>query len=267
MAILIFFGVKEMPRGQAEPELAEIENLGKYEFNWRVAKGLFHKRSLQLIFAQGFFGQFPWQVITFWFFRYLEKERGFSSDQVLVTMVIAVLVLAVGYPLAGSLGDTLFKHTLRGRMIVSSFGVLIGTILLYFTMNIPLSQTFLFTVMLSLTALFIPFASPNVVATIYDVTLPEVRSTSNAVESFIELAGAAVAPALAGLIATNSSLKDAILIICSSTWVLCFLFFLGAIYFVPGDIKILHQQLQMRAAQEQGGSIINPVEPRLVEGG
>ncbi|MFN7036042.1 MAG: hypothetical protein ACK4SN_06705, partial [Bellilinea sp.] len=60
-----------------------------------------------------------------------------------------------------------------------------------------------------------------------------------------------VAPALAGLIAVNSSLKDAILIICVGAWVLCFLFFLGAIYLLPRDIQDLRQQLAQRAEKER----------------
>jgi hypothetical protein len=60
-----------------------------------------------------------------------------------------------------------------------------------------------------------------------------------------------VAPALAGLIAVNSSLKDAILIICVGAWILCFLFFLGAIYLLPHDIQDLRQQLAQRAEKER----------------
>jgi MFS family permease len=160
-----------------------------------------------------------------------------------------VIVLALGYPLGGYLGDLLFKRTQRGRLIVSAAGVIIGAIFLYITINIPIDQPFLFGVMLMVTAIFIPFASPNNLSTMYDITLPEVRSVTNAIESFIESAGAASAPLIAGLIADATSLKASILIICITTWLLCFLFFLGAIYFVPKDIQALHAELRERAAQ------------------
>ena len=267
MAVVIFMGVKEIPRGQAEPELAGMPSSTIHEFNWKIALGLFRKHSLQLLFIQGFFGVFPWQVITFWFFRYLESERGYSSTEVLITMVIAVVVLAAGYPLGGALGDYLFKRTLRGRMIVSSVGVILGAVLLLITLNIPLEQKTFFMVMLAITALFIPFASPNVLSTTYDVTLPEVRSTANAVQSFIEQVGSAVAPALAGLIARNSSLGNAILIICISTWILCFLFFLGAIYFVPRDVEALRAELKLRAEKEGEAALLKGGETQSLEGG
>jgi MFS transporter, Spinster family, sphingosine-1-phosphate transporter len=100
-----------------------------------------------------------------------------------------------------------------------------------------------------ITALFIPLAAANVLSTVYDITLPEVRSTANAIESFIESAGAASAPVIVGLMADATSLKSSILIICISAWLLCFIFFLAAIYFIPKDVNDLHAELQQRAMQ------------------
>lgn len=251
LAVVILFGVREAPRGGSEPELADLEQMGVYRFDWQIAKGLFRKRSLILLFIQGFFGVFPWNVITYWFFRYLETERNYSSDAVLMTMVVAVLVLASGYFIGGAVGDFFFKRTPRGRLIVCTVGVLLGAILLFATLNIPIENQTLFMVMLSISAVFIPFAAPNVVSTVYDITLPEVRSTAMAVQYFIESAGAALAPLLAGLIAVNSSLKSAILIICTSTWVLCAIFFVFTAYLIPQDIQTLRSQLRQRAEQEK----------------
>jgi MFS family permease len=251
LAVIIFFVVREAPRGRSEPELADLKQIGVYRFDWKVALGLFRKRSLLLLFIQGFFGVFPWNVITYWFFRYLETERHYSSDAVLVTMVVAVLVLASGYFVGGAAGDFFFRRTPRGRLIVCTTAVLLGAILLLFTLNIPIENQGLFLVMLSLTALFIPFAAPNVVSSVYDITLPEVRSTAMAVQYFIESAGAASAPLIAGLIAMQSSLRDAILIICVSTWVFCSFFFSIAAYLIPRDIETLRSQMRERAEHER----------------
>ena len=65
----------------------------------------------------------------------------------------------------------------------------------------PIEDRSMFFVLMCLTALFMPFSSPNVIATVFDVTLPEVRSTAQSVEYFIENSGAALAPTLAGAIA------------------------------------------------------------------
>jgi MFS family permease len=251
MAFVIFFGVKEPPRGQSEPEMAGIEEKGTYRFSWPVARLLFKKPSLIILFIQGFFGVFPWNVIVYWFFNYLETERGYSSNEVFLTMSVAVVVLAFGYPLGGALGDYFFKRTPRGRAIVAGIGVLTGAILLVITLNVPVENQLAFMIMLSLTALAIPISAPNVVSTVHDVTLPEVRSTALSIQYFLESIGAAFAPVLAGLIADQSSLKTAFMVICVTAWVLCAIFYAGVAYFVPGDISTLRGQMRERADKER----------------
>jgi predicted MFS family arabinose efflux permease len=251
LAAVIFFGVREPVRGKSEPELADLEKLGTYRFDWKIALDLFRKPSLRLLFIQGFFGVFPWNVITYWFFTYLERERGYTGNALLITMASAVIVLALGYPTGGAVGDFFFRRTPRGRVIVATIGVSVGAILLWITMGVPTGNQGLFLVMLALTALFIPFAAPNVISTVYDVTLPEVRSTAMSIQSFIESVGAALSPLIAGLIADRFSLHDAILWICISAWALCALFFVFTARWVPGDIATLRGQLRDRAAHEQ----------------
>jgi MFS family permease len=255
LAVVIYFGVREAPRGKSEPELAVLDQaeVGQFRFDWKIARQLFRKRSLLLLFVQGFFGVWPWHVVTYWFFRYLETERNYSTNDVMVTMVVAVLVLAAGYPVGGAVGDYLFKRTPRGRLMTAGAAVLLGAILLLITLNVPLESKPLFLAMLCATALFIPFAAPNVISTVYDIALPEVRSTASAIQYFIESGGAALAPLLAGIIAVNASLKDAILIICISAWILCAIFLALAAYLVPRDIETLRSQMRERA-QLLGGA-------------
>ena len=251
MSIVIFFGIREPERGRSEPELVDLEHVSTYRFNWAAARDLFKKPSLRILFIQGFFGVFPWNVITYWFFNYLETERGYDQKAVFSTMVVAVLVLAAGYPIGGVLGDFFFKRTKRGRALVAFTGVLMGTILLTLTLNIPNENHSLFMVLLACTALFIPFAAPNVISIVYDITLPEVRSTAISVQYLIESSGAALAPGIAGLIADQTSLKTAFLWICISTWLLCALFYALVAYLVPKDIDILREQMHKRAEHEK----------------
>jgi MFS transporter, Spinster family, sphingosine-1-phosphate transporter len=251
LSIVIFFGVKELPRGKGEPELADLEQIGQFNFNWQTARNLFKKPSLILLFTQGFFGVFPWNAITYWFFTYLEKERNYSENAVFSTMILAIIVLAAGYPIGGALGDYLFKRNNRGRLIVSTIGVIMGAILMVITLSIPLENQVLFMILLALTALFIPFAASNVLATIFDITLPEVRSTAQAVGSFFESAGSALSPLLVGIIADQSSLKNAFMIICTSTWAICALLFIFTSYLAPKDMLVLRQQMKLRAEQSQ----------------
>lgn len=251
LAVIIFLTVREAPRGQSEPEMTPLEEIGVYRLNKNAVRDLFRNRSLLLLIIQGFFGQFPWAVITYWFFRYLETERGFSSETVFATMAPTILVLASGYFVGGSVGDFFFRRTPRGRMLVATTAVLLGAVLLTITLNISVGNQGLFMVMLMITALFIPFAAPNVISTIHDITLPEVRSSALAIENFLEYGGAALAPLLAGLIARAYSLHLAILLISVSAWILGS-FFLGlTAYLIPRDIEHLRHQMQLRAEFEK----------------
>ena len=247
IAVLIFFGVKDMPRGKAEPEFENMAEMQTFKFSWAEAREIFKKKTMWFIFLQGFAGVFPWNVITYFFFAYLEKERGYDANGILFTMAPVILILAAGYFVGGALGDMAFKRTNKGRIIVSSVGVLLGALFLYLAINTPIDARNQFFIFMCLTAIFMPLSSANVIATVYDVTAPEVRSTAQATEYFVENAGAAFAPILTGLIADAISLQTAIVLICTVAWGLCFFFYLGAIFTIDKDTKHLRDQMAERA--------------------
>jgi len=249
LAAVIFFRVKDQPRGAAEPELEGVQHLEKFKFSWKTVGGLFRKKSLIILFLQGFIGVFPWQVITYYIFGYLGKNgRGFEGNEVLFAMVPAILLMAAGYPLGGVLGDRLFKRTPKGRVIVGAAGVALGAILLYAAIKVPYADKLGFGLLLAAASLFIPFASPNVISSFYDVTEPEIRATTNAAQNFIETAGSAAAPLLAGILADRTSVENAIVVICVGAWALCFAFFVFAGRYIPKDIEDLKAKLKGRAA-------------------
>ncbi|MBN2044814.1 MAG: MFS transporter [Anaerolineales bacterium] len=253
IAVLIFFGVKEMPRGKSEPEFSGMEEITTFKFSWNEAKAIFKKKTMWFIFGQGFAGVFPWNVITYFFFDYLAKERGYDENAVLFTMAPIVLILASGYFVGGALGDWAFKRNRKGRILVSSTGVIMGAVFLLLALNTPVENRTQFFILMSATAIFMPLSSPNVLATIYDVTVPEVRSTAQSVEYFIENSGAAFAPILAGIIADAFNMGTAILWVSVSAWVVCFLIYLGALLFIDNDIQALRDEMGKRAAAEQAG--------------
>jgi MFS transporter, Spinster family, sphingosine-1-phosphate transporter len=249
LAIVIYFGVKEMPRGQSEPEFAGAQEMQKFEFNWQSVRDILKRRTMWFVFMQGFAGVFPWNVITYWFFTYLGSERGYNEDAILFTMAPVILVLAAGYFVGGAAGDWLFKRTTRGRIIVSSVGVLMGALFLFLAIRTPIEETNTFLILMMLTALFMPFSAPNVISTVYDVVLPEVRATANSAQYFIENFGAAAAPLMAGIIADQTgSLATAILFICTIAWLACFVIYLGALFFIDKDHRHLRETMSRRAA-------------------
>ena len=250
VAFLIFFGVREPERGQAEPELAGLDEIADHRIDKQVALGLLRKKSYLPLLAQGFFGVFPWQVLTFWFFRYLEAEREYTPDEAMLSMMVAIVTLSAGYFLGGSVGDFFFRRTPRGRVLTAMMGVLAGALFLVLALSVPAASRGPFLVLLALTGLTMSVAAPNVVATVQDVTEPEVRGTAQAIMSFAENIGSALAPLLAGLIAVSYSLHVAILVICTIAWILCAILFGVTAILVPRDIERLRETMQARAQEE-----------------
>ena len=248
LSVIIYFGVRDVPRGQSEPEFEghAIED-EVFKFSWEKIKDVLKLKTMWFIFLQGIVGFFPWNIITDFFFYYLEKERGYDENSILLTMAPVIVILAAGYFIGGAIGDVVFKRTRKGRIIVSAVGVIMGAIFMYFALNTPVANRNTFFVLMCLTAVFMPLSGPNVLSTIYDITLPEVRSSALAVESFIENIGGAVAPAIAGAIALTHSMQFSILWICVISWILCFVLYLGALFTIERDVSGLRSQMAERA--------------------
>ncbi len=66
---------------------------------------------MRLLFIQGFFGVFPWNVLTYWSFRHLEVERGYTAADAALAMAAVIVALSLGSISWGILGDFLFKRT------------------------------------------------------------------------------------------------------------------------------------------------------------
>jgi MFS family permease len=149
---------------------------------------------------------------------------------------VAIAALSVGYLLAGNLGDALFRRSRRGRAFVGGLRTLAAAMLLL-TMSVQPENTLLFTILLGFTSVTMSTTAPNAMTTVTEITLPEARSTAQAVRKLVEDGGAALAPWLAGIIAMRASLHVAIIVICVSTWLACAALFGAIAYFVPDDIK------------------------------
>lgn len=249
IAILIFFTVREQPRGSAEPEMEGVDMVQTYRIDREALRGLLRIPSLLLLMAQGFFGVFAWNVLIFWFFRYLEVERGYTSGQAMTTMLVAIAALSVGFVAGGNLGDALFKRTRRGRAIVGGLGTLAAALFLLVTMSVAAENRLLFTILLGFTGVTMSTTAPNAMATVPDITPPEARSTAQAVRKLVEDGGAALAPFLAGVIAMRASLHSAIIVICVSTWLACAAIFGAVAFVVPGDVEALRRVMRDRAAE------------------
>ncbi len=254
LSLLIFFGVKDVPRGSSEPELASLPEVKMDRFDFDLLLNLIKIPTLRYLFLQGFIGVMPWQVITFWSFRYLEVERNYSSQTISSIMIPAVLFIGAGYFAGGFLGDAAYSKFSRGRLYVSIIGVLFGAVFLTITLNIPHENVENFRTFLAITCFFIPLASPNIASTVYDVVLPEIRSTATSIQYFLGNLGSAFAPLLAGAIGQKYSLEAALLSISLSAWLISSAILGVSAFYLPGDMDKMHQALRLRSSDLESES-------------
>jgi len=245
LSVFILLLVYEVPRGAAEPELKGVTEVKGTRFNWPAVKELLKRKTLLALYAQGFFAVFPINVVTFWFFRYLEVEREYGGKHLIGIMTLAVFSLGVGLLVGGTLGDRLFERNLRGRLISGSF-TMVGAVLLILALLVPQDREVAFSIFVAVGAFFSAFAAPNVGAAICDVSLPEVRSTSLAMQSLVETTGTALAPLIAGLLAAKSDLRTAFIIIIAGATILWAPFYCIALLSMPRDIEKTRAELLAR---------------------
>jgi fucose permease len=157
-------------------------------------------------------------------------------------------MIGLGYFLGGVFGDLAYSRDIRGRLYVSIIGILLGATFLTISLSIPIDQISYFRIMLAITCFFIPLASPNIATTVYDVVLPEIRSTSTSIQYFLGNLGSAFAPLLAGLISQKSSLQTAVLVISLSAWTVTGILLFISTLFLPTDRQKMRLILKERAS-------------------
>jgi MFS family permease len=249
LSYVIFFGVADIRRGASEPELNAHPDFQTHRLELKDILSLFKIRSLRYLMLQGLFGVLPWQVITFWSFRYLEIERGYNNQTISSIMIPAVLMIGAGYFLGGVFGDLAYKKTITGRLYVSAAGIVLGAVFLSITLSLPNENVSAFRILMSITSFFIPLASPNIATSVYDVVLPEVRSSATSIQYFLGNIGSAFAPLLAGMLSAVSSLHTALLGISLGAWLVTALILGIGIYHFPADVLAMRKILAGRSSK------------------
>ncbi len=249
-ALVMYFRIKEIPRGQAEPELAGLDHTAIKQFSWSAVGKLLRKPTMIVLFIQQFIYVFPFMAVNSWYFRYLEVERELSPERVLMVVGVFAIVVAVGTLAAGALGDWAFKRSLRGRMLVAVGGMAILTIFFTTALRVSHANFILFFVLQTVGCFFWSFEWPNAVSTVQDIVEPEIRSTAHAIIGVAETIGSALAPLVTGLIATGTSLENALLTITTTGWGLGLLLMAVVLIFLPRDILAMRAKLSERAHEK-----------------
>lgn len=219
-SILILLFVKDVKRGASE----NINVEGKVSFDKML--NILKSKTHIYLYAQGFFAVFPMNIITFWLFRYLEVERNLPPNELVAVSVVAVGFIALGNIVSGILGDRMFSIEKSGRLKVGLLTV-VGAMILTFAILTPVNKPLQFYILVSCGSFFVAFATPNVSATISDISGAEIRSTALSLQSFVETVGSALSPTIAGIIAYKTNLTFtfvSVLLFSSICWLIAFLF-------------------------------------------
>jgi MFS family permease len=249
MAVVIYFFVKEVPRGSAEPLLGEVVGLAQYRINKDSLKRLVRKPTLLLIFLQVFVHLFPIQALILWSIRYFEVERGFSDSQIYTLTISLVFVGMAGFVVAGSLGDAMFKRTPRGRLLVGAAGVGLAAIGFASAFAVPTDNVVLFMLAWAMASFFYGFSQPTTTPSIQDITEPEVRSTAHAVIGIAEQSGSALAPLTVGLIAVRTSLSYGLLTVTGIGFAISSVLLFLASLVVKRDVEAFQETLRSRVGE------------------
>ncbi len=250
MAVLIFTMVGEPKRGMREPALSDINMTGVYVLDLEIARTILQKPGLTLMYAFSLVGIIPWIVITGWLFTYLNVVWAMPVVDIYLNLLPSLVAIALGYPLGGFLGDILFRHTRNGRLWVAMAGVIFPGLFIFLAFNLLNDQSQLFVLLMTGMGLFMSFTWPNIVASVMDITLPELRATANALVLLFQAVGTFIVPVLVFFLQARIGLGPAILWTTIGPWMLCLAILIALLFLLPGEIERLRRHMAYRSHLE-----------------
>lgn len=137
MTLLVGLFFREPKRGSSEPALANIRMTGIYLYDWDTAKVFLFKPSMLLIYAVSLLGSIPGIVVVKYLIGYLQDLNGIPLMDVYQILLPALIAYALGFPLGGWVGDTLFKYNKNGRILASMAGAFVPAIALLIALQMP----------------------------------------------------------------------------------------------------------------------------------
>jgi len=246
---VIWLLVEEPPRGSAEPELA---NLMTYEDEKRFkinVKDMFSTLRIPTIWAailQGVTGSMPWVVMSVYFINWMVRELNYSNEikfddtKGSAPLVFAIIVIgaAISNLMGGFIGDYAEKVSPKfGRTVIGQFSVLVGVPLMYILLTNGKTMPFgSFFALAAFTALLIGWPGRGAKEPMMQgVVPPEMRSSAYSVVSLVEGGLSSFAGLIAGGLADQIGLTNALIWTIPVPWIVCGVCFTLFYFTYPKD--------------------------------
>ncbi|MFW5713632.1 MAG: MFS transporter [Brevefilum sp.] len=248
---LIILFLHEPKRGAREMGMTDVLLTGTYLFDWETAKENLKVPSLILVLIFSLLGTMPWFVLSAWISPFFQEIGGIPSEMVTQRLLPALIALMIGYPVGGYLGDLYAHKWDTGRITIAMLGMLMPSVFLFLGFLIADINSPYFFVMMILMGFFTSFSWPNVIAIIFSITLPEVRSFTTSIGMALRALGGLIGPYLVSVLQFRMGLRAAILTVTIGGWLLGFLSLIGMYVTLPKDMENLRRHMAYRSHLER----------------
>jgi MFS family permease len=263
--LLILLLVREPVRGAAEPELAgpvTTDAAQQYRIELSDLPRVLKIPTLWVATLQGMAGWMPWVVMAQFLPTWLVEAKGMSADIDLAhpngsaPIVFAIILIGtvIGNVLGGVIGDWADRRSPRyGRTIIGQISILSGIPLIWIMLTRTDGWPLLaFMALCFAIAVLSSWAGRGAKQPMLQSTvLPELRSSAQAANDFVERGFAALIGVVTGNLAGNTvaQFTRALVWTIPVPWILCLLLFTGFYWTYPRDARKMRAQLTARSAE------------------
>jgi MFS family permease len=251
--LVVWFLVEEPVRGEAEPELAgkiTREDAKKFGLELSDLPKVLKIPTIWVAIGQGLAGTMPWIVMGSFLITWLVNERNIPSENATLVFAGIVLGTVISNIIGGFLGDWAEQKSPKyGRTVIGQVSIISGIPLTYILFTQTDDWSLWGIIALSFfTALMISWPGKGAKEPMMQgVVPPELRGTAFSMTTFIESGFAAIAGVIAGSLADNIGLTQALLWTVPFPWIICAALFSLFYITYPKDAEKLRSQMAERA--------------------
>ena len=139
---------------------------------------------------------------------------------------------------------------MRGKRVIKFWVTSTVFLLLCLAFTVTSAQENLFLFLMMLMGFFMSFTWPNLIASILDTALPELRASASSILLLFQSLGALLGPWLVSILQQGLGLGNAILAVCLGSWGICLVLQFGLLIHIPKNIEELRQHMAYRSHLE-----------------